>query len=471
MKRRDLNVIFCHQSATYMHLSQEKTKELLSYFFVWKWESYTDYLYHLETLKTEVNSAGLVWDSCELLNCYLDEAKKLEMYQRLLSFITKEGAIKKAPEYLGLVENRLNLNKQDTQRIRDQFIRNKYLKDADLKKYTQAILSSLMISLGNDGVLDKEEFDNCIELLSGVRRFCPEFPIHSFDLSNALGFIEIPKSEMQRLKKSMVSAIKADGRVDASEISLLRQMSKTLSLNEDSNLNVERILPFCALAVLFSDGEITLKEKQWFIDNFDCERVIESSEEAFWFLSIVTKFPKIVREQQWFLSMLWNREKDFYDFTNRLFINFAKYFLKFDSATYESTCDYLIYDSSKKFKEILCAHKSGKVVEEELLLLLNIVFNDRYDLSVMNEFFTHDYLTRVFKALKIEDNPLMYYSAAQSLFSDQNMNNEEYEILWKNFEGMHLDVNELKSAIYDLSLYKQRELKINDYYTYLREQA
>jgi len=471
MKRSDLNVIFCHEAALSLHLSQEKTKELLSYFFVWKWESYTDYLYHLEKIKSELQAAGLACNSFDLLNCYLDEDKKIEVYERMFKFVTRERIIKKGPSFILGMENRLLLKPQSTQPIRAKFIKEKYIVNSDLKAYTQAVLSSLMVSLGNDGQLDKKELQNCLELLEGVKRICPDFPVKSFDISNALDFVEVPLSEMKKLKKNIVQAIKADGKVDANEITSLKQMSKSISINEDSSETVNKIMPFCALAILISDGEISLKEKEWFMANYKCEEVINTIEEAFWFLSIISKAPKVLNEQQWFLSILWNREKPFYDLANCLFINFAKYFLSLDSSSYNSISEFLIYDSSRKFKEILEAHRNNKVVEEELLLLLNLVFNERYDVSLLNEFLNKDYLLRVFKAFKNDNNPLMYYSAAQSLYSDETMSDEEYKLIWASFESMHLEATKLKDAVYDYSLYLQKELEIGEYFTYLRKEA
>jgi hypothetical protein len=470
MKKSDIVILFCQETSRKLHFDQAKTKELLSYFYAWTWESYTDYLYRLEEISTELKAAGLNCDSLELINCYFEYNKKFDLYERLFSFLANEKIYKKAPKLLSNLEKSLQINSHDALEVRKSFIQSKYFKEEGLKSYTQAVLSSLMISIGNDGVLDKNELDGCLDLLNGIKKFCPEFPIKSFDISNALSFIEVPQVEMKKLKKEIVNAIKSDGVVDSLEVSALKEMSKAVSVNNESTTNIDRMLPFCALAILFSDGEITLKEKEWFLANYKPEEVINNIEEAFWFLTIISKSPRILNEQQWFISMLWNREKPFYDMVNCLFINFGKYFLSFDQTTYRCITDYLVYDSSRKFKEILEAHQVGKVVEEELLLLLNLVFNDRYDVTILNEFLNKDYLSRVFSAIKSDDSSLMYYASAQSLFSDRRMSDEEYQLMWKNFESLHLDSKKLKTAVYDHSLYLQQELEIAEYYTYLRKE-
>lgn len=473
MKKKDLVILFCHEVSEKLYMDQRDRKSFFQIFEAWNWSNYTDFLYHLEEIGFELSRSGLNSKSSELLNCYFDYEEKFILYTKLFDFFSldKKGKkYKNAPKLLSDIEDDLFLKAKDTKFHRERYIHSKYFKGQSLQSYSKATMASLMVSFGNDGRLDKSELDGCLQLLGGLKGLCPDFPLSSFDLSNALSFTEVSYDQMKKLKRSMSKAIKADGKVDAREVTLLKDFSSRIAIDNNSEESIERMIPFCVLAVLFSDGEVTLQEREWFLNEYDYENIISNIEEAFWFLGIAIRSPKVMSNESWFLSMIWNREKSFYDMANGLFLNFSKYFLKTDDRQYRILSEFVGLESSRRVKDIIKAHESNKVVEEEILLVLNLVFNQRYNAETINKFLTKEYLVRIFEALKTEESLLMYYATAQALFCDNTISSQEYNIVWKNFKSLKLDSSLLKETIFDHSLFLQRELEVGEYFTYLREE-
>lgn len=475
MRRSDLVKLFCHYCCEELLIDKRERKSFFANFYAWSYESYSDFEQDLDRIKADIKNAGLRNEISELLNCYFSYEQKFDLYIQLFKFLTYSKKYKYAPKLLDFLEVTLLLNRSDYTELKRNYVYGKYYSGTSLNEYASAILAYLMISFSNDSVLDKSELDTCKDLFSGIRNKCPDFPIKSFEFSHSLKFISAPVDELRRMKKDLSQAIMADGVIDEHEIKLVKKISTLINVEDACERTLEKIEPFCALSVLLSDGELTKSEVKWFENFYDLKNIVTTVEEAFWFLSIISKSrstKNLMADGSYgrkLIGKIWNREKSFFDLANSLYLTFYKCFYRGSEEGFLYMADFMLEESGLQFKTTLEMLSRGEVTREEILLVLNLIFNDRYDLKSLNKYLSQEQMTRIFTALKSSDSPLKYYAVVQALFVDHQLDLKEYEMLWKNFESLNLDSKKLGQVVYDYSLMRSREYSINDYFIYLRK--
>ena len=271
------------------------------------------------------------------------------------------------------------------------------------------------------------------------------------------------------MRNEVIEAIKSDGIIDKREVSALKSIVKKMHLGEFHDDHWKTVVPFVSLIALISDNEISKKEEEWFLKQYEEEFVISNVEQVFWLLSILVKEPNVFKDNKEFVQRLWNGENPVYDMANMLFLTFAKHFLKLDDKRINALADYFKESREKDVVEEIDEIVSGKVVEEEILLIINLVLNERYDLDKINEYLNQAYIERVFKGIKIEDSKLKYLAICNSLFADDVSSASEYTTLWESFKSSRLNPDLLQSVIYDYSLCELKLYEMDDYHVYLRD--
>ena len=225
------------------------------------------------------------------------------------------------------------------------------------------------------------------------------------------------------------------------------------------------------MKILLADGRLTVEEKKWFISKYPLSKIVQSIEESMWLLSILIEHIDVVKVNKGFFREIWSAKKDLYNLSNTLFLTYILKIRNTPIFEIQSFIKFLSTDSSRKFKKSLSSLKEGRVIEEEILIVLNFVFSKNYDLKDLNVSLSKDYLKRLFLSLKESDSVLKHLAVASLSLDDSVINSNEYEAMWKSFSSLSLNHVLLSEAFYDVSLLKLIDYEIGDYFTYLTQKT
>ncbi len=468
MNKEDAIILMCHEICEDLHIDKVHRRNFFAYFYSWSFGSYNIVEDYVQDLDEKAGFFNKWKSSFKYINAKFEYEEKLDIFTRLFDIFALKIRNKKAPLILKEAYESLQIEKNDFERLRDGFYKSQYFNKAGLRDYSNALLFSLMVSYSNDGTLDINEFKNLREVLRNISKHMPKVPIHSFDIKNVLAVNAYSKDEIQKMRDEVVEAIKSDGEVHKKEIVAIKGIVKKMHLGEFHDDSWQVVAPFISLIALLSDHEISPKEEDWFLNHYEEEFVVSNIEQVFWLYSILIQEPSVFKKNRKFIGRLWNSKHPLYDMANMLFLTFAKHFLRLDEKRITALSDYIKADRNKDIVESIDEILSDKVVEEEILLIINLVLNDRYDLDKINEYLNQKYIERVFKGIKIEDSKLKYLAICHIIYADNVLSASEYKILWEAFASSKLNPDLMQSVIYDYSLYHLKLFKMDDYHMYLR---
>ncbi|EPZ51691.1 hypothetical protein M902_1995 [Bacteriovorax sp. BAL6_X] len=467
MIKEDVILLMCHEVCEDLHIDKVLRKNFFAYFYSWTFSSYNQ----VEKIISEIDNDQSFFNrwksSFKYMNAKFSYEEKKLVFFRLFDIFSTKIRNKKAPHILREAYEYLEIKESDFEYIRDGFYRTQYFNQAGLRDYSNALLFSLMISYSNDGILDQTEFKSLRNVLHHISGHMPKVPIHSFDIKNVLAVNAYSKEEILKMRSEVVEAVKSDGEVNKKEIAAVKSVVKKMHLGEFHDDSWKVVSPFISLIVLLADNELSEKEEEWFLEHYDESFIVNNIEQVFWLFSVLIQVPDVFKKNRSFIRKLWHDQKPLYDMANMLFLTFAKHFLRLDENRLKTFADYIKIGRKKDIVEGIDEILSGKVVEEEILLIINLVLNDRYDLEKINGFLNKKYIERVFKGVKKEDSKLKYLAICHILFADETIDGNEYKALWEAFASSRLNPQILQSVIYDYSICNMKVYKMDDYHEYL----
>ena len=467
LKKEDAILFMCHEVCEDLHINKVLRKNFFAYFYSWSFQSYNEVEKTIEKLDEDKHFFDRWKSSFKYLNTICEYDEKLEIFHRLFEVFAKKIRNSKAPIILKEAYDSFEIQDKDFEKIKDRFYQVQYFRQSGLRDYSNALLFALMISYTNDGVLDESEFKYLRSLLRSISDHMPNIPIHSFDIKNVLAVNAYSQEEINKLSKEIIQAIKSDGEVNKKEISAMKSVVKKMHLGEFHDDEWETIAPFLSLIILLSDGEISKQEEEWFLEHYKGFEV-KTIEQCFWLHSILIQVPKVYLNNYKFIKQIIGHKSPLYDMSNMLFLAFAKHFLGLDEKRIKVLSDFFKDGRTKNIYNEIDDIVAGKVVEEEILLIINLVLNDRYDLEKINEYLNQKYIKRVFSGIKKEDSKLKYLAICHIIFADQEISATEYKALWDSFQSSRLDPGLLESVIYDYSLCELKVFEMDAYHRYLK---
>lgn len=470
MNKDEVILLMCHEVCEDLHIDKVLRKNFFAYFYSWSFHSYNEVQKEINRINAEVNFFDKWKSSFKYINLKFSYEEKLQIYSRLFEIFSSKMRNKKSPLVLKEAFESLKISDSDHENIKDAFYKVHYFSKAGLRDYSNALLFSLLISYKNDGILDNEEFSRIRGLLRSITKHIPQIPIHSFDIKNVLAVNAYSQEEIEMMREEVVAAIKSDGEVNKKEVMAMKKVIKKMHLGEFHDDNWQVVSPYISLIALLADGVLTQKEEDWFLNHYEESFVVSSIEHVFWLFSILIQEPSVFKKNAKFIKRLWNETKPLYDMTNMLFLAFAKHFLRLNEKRILAVASYFKIGRSKEVCDSIDEILADKVVEEEILLIINLVLNDRYDLEKINEFLSQYYIERVFNGIKVEDSKLKYLAICHTIFADEVISTSEYKTLWDVFRSSKLSPEMLQSVIYDYSLCELKIYQMDDYYMYLRDQ-
>ncbi|AYF45547.1 hypothetical protein BALOs_2553 [Halobacteriovorax sp. BALOs_7] len=466
MRKEDAIILMCHEVCEDLHINKVLRKNFFAYFYSWVFLSYNEVEKKVDELDKSQNFFDRWKSSFKYLNSICDYEEKLQLFSRLFEIFAVKLKNSKAPKVLHEAFVSLEIKDKDFEKLKDTFYKIQYFRKSGLRDYSNALLFSLMISYSNDGVLDESEFSYLRNLLRSICDHMPNIPIHSFDIKNVLAVNAYSEEEIKKLSQEVIAAIKSDGNVDRKELAAMKSVIKKMHLGEFHDDEWETIAPFLSLIILLADGEISQKEEDWFLSHYKGFE-IKTIEQAFWLHSILIQSPKVFKDNYKFIKTISGSKGPLFDMTNMLFLTFAKHFLSLDQKRIDVLADFFKDGREKDVIKDIDEIVAGKVVEEEILLIINLVLNDRYDLNKINEYLNQKYIERVFKGIKKEDSKLKYLAICHIIFADEEISSSEYKALWDSFKESRLDPELLETVLYDFSLCRMKIYKMDKYYKYL----
>jgi hypothetical protein len=467
MKKSDIYLLLTDEICSSLNVDYLKRSEYFRYFSYWKWESYSRFLEYKQYILTEALSTSYVSSPFKIAEIFLTPEEKHAFYRRSFYFFINEKKSTKAIRVLEDIEKRLKLDPQECFRVRNEYIEQKYFFNADFSDYTHAVVSSLHMSFANDGKIDQKEYESCRLLLESYRSVCPNFLIKTFNILSKISFLEISAQQKFELKQILKSAAYADRNVNQEEKDIFKRIITECSYCENDNMDFDRMIPFMALKVLVADEKLTKSEKEWFSSRFYMDELINSHEEAFWFLDIVSNHVDVFSKNFNFFAQVWNPKNEMFAFTSILFSAWLRSYKKVDAEILVSFESLIRKDSSIYVKDQLRKLDRGVVIKEEVYLLLNVLVNSIDNYELLNKYLSKEYVSRIFHALNGNHSLLKYYALVQSLMVDQKIDHKEYQELWNSFEKVGLCHQTFDHVLYEYCLLHLTDYKYDDYYKYL----
>lgn len=407
-------------------------------------------------------------DAYQLANLYLSLEERTSIYYKFCMYSFLDYSNEKSADALCRLEERLKLDKLETLHIREDFFRRNYLEDADFSNITKGMLSYFWISFANDGVIDKGEWDY-FKSISKKLELPKNVAITKFDLVTLVKFSSVNLETMKKIKKLLLGAALSDGVVQKSESGLIKKIINLLDISHlDSQLSMNSQL-LMTMAVMLSDGKLTNAEKNWFGTIFKAVGKPFSMNEGFIFLDLVHKNTKMYFENKEFFSTIWGAKDKNFELVSRLYMTYAKYYLKNDSEKLlilEESLQNRSVESIKFIKKI----KNEEVTSEELMLLYGILTSDFYCLKKFNSSIDYKYIEKNFLNMKSTNTDIGYFFIASALMLDAKVVAGEYDLIWKKCEKLNLDFSKLERAIRNLALLNQKHYRIDTYHTYLNKE-
>lgn len=469
MKSSEITKILINEISSLQSYDQETTLEMIRYFLDFKYERFSLYQIEIEEIEKKMAKKLLPHSAIEVSNLYWDQSLRLNFYAKIFKFFFYVKYNDNSPANLKHIETKMKLDRLETHDIREKVFDEYYTKDLSLKSVTKSVASFMSVVVSNDGRVDKKEWESFKFLLAKIN-LSYSLPIKNFNLSTVLKFSTISPELRLEYKKLLFAAAASDGFFRRSEHNFLMKIFQKLEIPGNHGKISNELLSVLSLSILLSDGELSPKEEKWFFENFKVKNLNYSINDAFLLLVVTSFRSDVFFKRSSFFEKIFSHSLKSFNIASRLFLVYAKNYLKLDSSICQNYSQVLAkMTNSADFHSFSMKVISEVITKEDLMLFMNVAFNDYHTLSKINKMISKEYVEKIYFSLETYNSKLEYYFLCSALFSDYKVSGSEYEVMWKKFASMKVNVNDFLQAINHYSLLIQKKISFDNYYTYLND--
>ncbi len=404
---------------------------------------YVDYLDELERVRISLLEMNITQSSIYIMKRHLEIPQRKNLLKEVQRFFMRSKTYLKAPEFLNLYLNALDLNHGQIRDFKSEV--------EDISQIIHAAVAGVLFSVGNDEYLDEKELLYLQESLYPLYEVLNEVKVRDFSIKSFLESHYYSVTDLNEIKGSLVAMIKADRHTSHHERSTIKRMYQHLKNGGYFKGSLSESLPILNTIISFSDGELHAKElillKRSIPLNY-----FKSVDKAILLVDLLVTFPKIFKDHyEYFLTLLPDSQHQLDRVCLYYTIN-AKYYSKKNDLELNKKIKVLSRLSSLKTQADINKMSESKVLAEELFVFCCHFFNDERVRNNKLLKLPTLYLKRLFTSLPATDCFLTYDLIVKIIVSDHHISKEEYDCLHKLFESLNLDHLKIRRAFYRLQL-------------------
>ncbi len=452
--------MLCESISNFLKVDKRtEMKNIYSHFVGNVYQDYVHYQEEIEKCRIVLLKKNQPQDFFELIDSC--ESRTYEyFFSKVLKFFLVHREYKRSVDFLKKFKKK-SMDELNFVKLIDT----KYRLEGSVSSIAHASLSALLIGIGNDEKLCKNEINLVRNSMKEFYEIFPTFPIENFSMGEFLRNNPLDKDDKDKLIKVIQSAILSDGEIDDKERFKFSKIVSSLRSASLSNIPIDY---FSVVAVYFLllDNRLTDKEKSWYRENCLSVFHTHSINSLFLLFNVLCLKDSIAKENVEFFREVFRASQEDIDTAAIYSFIYLQKFKKVGEA--RKIIDVLsCFISSTSYQKLKVSSKN-RVISEEVMLFLNI-FCDRTK-NRTNEILQIplEYVKELFGSVDNDLSDLSYFTMTQILLNDDKISKTEYGLLWEQFEKMNIDPKKLSRAIYDYSLLCLSDIDYIQYENYLK---
>ncbi len=461
VRERLINIMLCEEISNFLKVDKRsQLKEIYEHFVGPGYQNYVDYLDKVEKVRTELLKNNCSQSFFKLIED-IDEEKYKQYYTKTILFFLKNREYKRASDFMGMFE-RLGDTYSDSYYIIQEY----YSQNVSVNSMAHAALGALLVGIGNDAVLSKDELFHVKSSLKKFYEIYPRFPIDSFSIGEYLKNNTLDEYDKNELLRIIQQAILSDGVILAKEREKFAKVLKSVTCTDVSTIPADF---FSVLSIYFIllDNKLSTSEMNWYKSTNENKFFVHSVNSLFILLNILCAKCSIAIEYKEFFRYILRASQDDID-TAALFSFIYLVKIRKVEKVDQVVRTLSTFISSTCYQKILSMRK-GVVIDEEIIIFMNLFCDQNTPRSNELMKVEVEYIDRLFRSCSKYASPLTYLAMTLVLVSDEKISKEEYDILWQQFEDLNIDPKNISRAIYDYNLAVDSDYGYIEYQNYLKD--